>query len=124
MLSFGYAGFQKLFLTVTMDNFKDMIADQAFYDFYFLLENQGYMKFVGACQLASAVLLIFARTYLLGAIMLMPIVLNLVATHIFMSKNWSYAAFDFIYLAAVAFLIVFNYKKLFPIIHFQSKTLI
>lgn len=120
-LLFIYAGIEKLFLLYDPSVFKanSADADPLFFEFYNLLQNAGYLYFVGFFQLLCGVLLIFKRTYILGSIMLTPLVMCLLTTHIFISKNTFYILFDSIVLLLTMVLLFSGYKKWQPII---SKT--
>jgi len=93
---FVYAGIEKLFLPYNPSAFRANSAGAAeeFFVFYELLQASGYLYFVGFFQLLCGVLLLFKRTYLLGAIMLIPLVLCLLMTNVCVSKNSSYIIFD------------------------------
>lgn len=95
-LMFVYSGVEKLFIPYDPLLFAANAAgsDPSFITFYELLHNTGYLYFVGFFQLLCGVLLLFKRTYLLGAIMLVPILLCLLMTHVFFSKNTFYLIFD------------------------------
>lgn len=120
-LLFIYAGIEKLFLPYDPSVFKANSADAAplFFEFYNLLQNAGYLYFVGFFQLLCGVLLIFKRTYVLGSIMLIPLIMCLLATHVFISKNSFYILFDSTVLLLTIVLLFSGYKKWQPII---SKT--
>lgn len=90
-LLFIWHGIEKLFLQTPM---KDQGFNEAFTHFYDLLSNSGFLLFVGVCQLLCGILLVFKRTSLLGAIMLVPLLLCLIMTHVFISHNTTYILFD------------------------------
>lgn len=120
-LLFIYAGIEKLFLPYDPSVFKANAADcnPLFFQFYNLLQQTGYLFFVGFFQLLCGLLLVFKRTYILGSIMLTPLVLCLWATHIFISQNTFYIIFDSTVLLLTVVLLFSGYKKWQPII---SKT--
>ena len=95
-LLFIYAGIEKLYLPYDPSVFKAdaAAADPSFFVFYDLLQNAGYLYFVGFFQLLCGTLLVFKRTYLLGSIMLVPLILCLLMTHVFFSKHIPFIAFD------------------------------
>ncbi|MEM6866393.1 MAG: MauE/DoxX family redox-associated membrane protein, partial [Bacteroidota bacterium] len=76
---FIYAGIEKLFLPYDPSVFRTDAAeaDPVFFTYYELLQGSGYLYFVGFFQLLCGTLLIFKRTYLLGSIMLVPLILCL-----------------------------------------------
>lgn len=95
-LIFTYAGIEKLFLPYDPTEFQTEVAgtNPLFFEFYNLLHKAGYLYFVGCFQLLCGGLMIFKRTYLLGSIMFVPLILYLLMTQIFFSRNWLYIVFD------------------------------
>ena len=95
-LMFIRAGIEKLFLPFNPSVFRANTAEAAeeFFTFYELLQSTGYLYFVGFFQLLCGILLLFKRTYLLAAIMLVPLILCLLMTHVYLSKNTFYILFD------------------------------
>jgi|ACQI01.1.fsa_nt_gi uncharacterized membrane protein YphA (DoxX/SURF4 family) len=95
-LMFIWAGIEKLFLPFNPSVFRANTAEAAeeFFTFYELLQSTGYLYFVGFFQLLCGILLLFKRTYLLAAIMLVPLILCLLMTHVYLSKNTFYILFD------------------------------
>ncbi|MEM0931049.1 MAG: MauE/DoxX family redox-associated membrane protein [Bacteroidota bacterium] len=93
---FIYAGIEKLFLPYDPSVFRTDAAeaDPVFFTYYELLQGSGYLYFVGFFQLLCGTLLIFKRTYLLGSIMLVPLILCLLMTHVFFSKYPVFIIFD------------------------------
>ncbi|MFC0184843.1 DoxX protein [Pseudarcicella hirudinis] len=87
-------------------------VNNSFVVFYNLLAESGYIYFIGFCQLLSGLLLIFKKTYLLAVIMLIPMVLNLIACHVFLSHQTGYIIFDTTILLLLLFLIRMNYQVL------------
>ena len=117
-LLFIFYGIEKLFLPYDPSAFKENLPEYNihFVEFYELLQNTGYLYFVGFFQLLCGLLLIFKRTYFLGSIMLTPILLCLVMVHIFISRNLSYIAFDSLLFLCNISLIAYNFKKIKPAI--------
>lgn len=105
VLLFALHGLEKLFTQANPAKFADGGMNQSFIDFYMMLDTTGYLKFVGFFQLLCGILLVFKRTYLLSAVMLVPMILCLIATHIFMSHSVGYIVFDTSILAVNLFLI-------------------
>ena len=95
-LIFIYAGIEKLFMPYNPSVFKSDVAmtDPKFFDFYDFLMGTGYLYFVGFFQLLNGLLLVFRRTYLLGAVMMIPLMLCLRMTHVFISRYVGYIVFD------------------------------
>jgi len=125
-LLFIWAGIEKLFLPYDPSVFRANAADSdlLFFEFYDLLHNAGYLYFVGFFQLLCGLLLVFKRTYLLGGVMLVPLVLCLLNTHIFFSKNVFYICFDSVLLMLVCFLISKNFNALKDLFFKKQTTLI
>lgn len=111
---FIHAGIEKLFLPYDPAEFQTEVAgtNPLFFEFYDLLHRAGYLYFVGFFQLLCGALMIFKRTYLLGSIMFVPLILCLLMTHVFFSKNWLYIVFDSVTLCVNLFLIVQQAKAL------------
>ena len=112
-LVFIWAGIEKLFLPYDAAAFKsnNELADGSLFLFYDLMQNAGYMYFVGFFQLLCGLLLIFGRTHLLGAIMLVPIMLCMLMTQIFFSQYAAWIFFDCILFTLIIFLVVMGYPK-------------
>lgn len=108
-LQFVWAGIEKLFLPFKTPQ---MGAAQ---EFYLILHHTGYLYFVGFFQLLCGILLIFKRAYLLGAIMLVPLILCLLATHIFISGMTGYMIYDTVLLLLDVLLVMSCYKRLLTI---------
>jgi uncharacterized membrane protein YphA (DoxX/SURF4 family) len=113
-LLFIWAGVEKLFLPYDPSVFRanSLESDPLFFEFYDLLQRAGYLYFVGFFQLLCGLLLVFKRTYLLGSIMLVPLILCLLMTHVFFSKNTFYLAFDSTMFCLNALLIIRNWREL------------
>ncbi|WP_234859221.1 DoxX family protein [Aquimarina aquimarini] len=117
-LLFIYNGIEKLFIPYDSSAFRESLPENSdtFFEFYHLLQTTGFIYFVGFFQILCGVLLLFKRTYFLGSIMLTPILLCMVMTHVFITRNPSYLAFDsFLFLCNV-YLIGYNFKKIKPAI--------
>jgi len=125
-LLFIWAGVEKLFLPYDPSVFKanSLESDPMFFEFYDLLQKAGYLYFVGFFQLLCGLLLVFKRTYLLGSVMLVPLVLCLLSTHIFFSKNAFYIIFDSTLLAFVTFLIASRFNELSALFFQKQNSLI
>lgn len=113
-LLFIWAGIEKLLLPYDPTEFQTEIAgtDPLFFEFYDLLHRAGYLYFVGFLQLLCGALMIFKRTYLLGSIMFVPLILCLLMTHVLFSQNWLYMVFDSVTFCANLFLILQHTKAL------------
>ena len=113
-LLFLHAGIEKLFLPYDPTEFQTEIAgtNPLFFEFYDLLHRAGYLYFVGFFQFLCGGLMVFKRTYLLGSIMFVPLILCLLMTHVFFSQNWLYIIFDSVTFCVNLFLIVQHAKAL------------
>ncbi|BFP43478.1 hypothetical protein FGF1_43230 [Flavobacteriaceae bacterium GF1] len=110
---FIYAGIEKLFLPYDPSVFRTDAAEAhpLFFTYYDLLQGSGYLYFVGFFQLLCGLLLIFRRTYLLGSIMLVPLILCLLMTHVFFSRYPPFILFDSLMLALNLFLLFGRYNE-------------
>ncbi len=113
-LLFLHAGIEKLFLPYDSTEFQTEVAETnpLFFEFYELLHKAGYLYFVGFFQLLCGALMIFKRTYLLGSIMFVPLILCLLMTHVFFFQNWLYIVFDSVTFCVILFLIAQHAKAL------------
>ena len=116
--TFLYAGIEKLFLPYDPSVFRTDAAeaDPLFFTYYDLLQGSGYLYFVGFFQLLCGLLMVFRRTYLLGSIMLVPLMLCLLMTHVFFSKYLPFILFDSTLFALNLFLLFKKYKDWHPVI--------
>ena len=113
-LLFIYAGIEKLFLPYNPSVFKaDMaMTDPQFFVFYDLLMTAGFLYFVGFFQLLNGLLLVFKKTYLLGAVMMVPLLLCLLMSQVFISKYIGFILFDSTLFVLNALLIAPHFKEL------------
>ncbi|WPQ60115.1 hypothetical protein SIO70_17370 [Chitinophaga sancti] len=111
-LQFIYVGIEKLWLPFHADGIHGSVDFQAF---YLLLHRTGYLYFVGFFQLLCGLLLVFKKTYLLGAVMLIPLLLCLLATHVFISGNTDYMCYDIVLLGFDLLLLFSCYRRLLNI---------
>ncbi|MEM1406125.1 MAG: MauE/DoxX family redox-associated membrane protein [Bacteroidota bacterium] len=113
-LIFIYAGIEKLFLPYNPSVFKSDVAmtDPKFFEFYDFLMSTGYLYFVGFFQLLNGLLLVFRRTYLLGAVMMVPLMLCLLMTQIIIGKYTGFIIFDSVLFLMNGFLIMSHYQAL------------
>lgn len=125
-LLFIYAGMEKLFLPYDPSIFKADAAeaDPSFFVFYDLLQNAGFLYFVGFFQLVCGLLLVFKRTYLLGCIMLVPLILCLLMTHAFFSKYPPFIVFDSTMMALNLFLLFGRYQEWQPMLFKNQNSLL
>lgn len=113
-LIFIYAGTEKLFLPYNPSVFKSDVemTDPKFFEFYDFLMGTGYLYFVGFFQLLNGLLLVFKRTYLLGAVMMVPLMLCLLMTQVFISRYVGFILFDGAMFALNVILIAEHFKEL------------
>ncbi|MEM9833547.1 MAG: hypothetical protein AAF944_23155 [Bacteroidota bacterium] len=113
-LIFVYAGIEKLFLPYNPSVFRADVAmtDPKFFEFYDFLMGTGYLYFVGFFQLLNGLLLVFQRTYLLGAVMMVPLILCLLMTNVFISRYWEFIIFDGVLLLLNSILLFSHSKEL------------
>ncbi|MEM1259144.1 MAG: hypothetical protein AAGC45_09795 [Bacteroidota bacterium] len=113
---FIYAGVEKLFLPFDPSVFRTDAAqaDPAFFTYYELLQGSGYLYFVGFLQLLCGTLLVFKATYLLGSIMLVPLILCLLMTHVFFSKYHVFIIFDSVMFSLNLVLLFYRFKDWQP----------
>lgn len=111
---FVWAGIEKLFLPYDPSAFEANSAsgDPKFFQFYDFLQDAGYLYFVGFFQLLCGLLILFKRTYLLGSVMLVPLLLCLLMTHVFISKSTFYMVYDSVLLGMTLTLVFQHYSHL------------
>tara|TARA_B100000809_G_scaffold261450_1_gene310373 strand:+ start:7089 stop:7493 length:405 start_codon:yes stop_codon:yes gene_type:complete len=83
-----------------------------FITFYTLLLESKFIFFVCFIEFLSGALLLFKRTYLLGAIMLVPLLLCLLMIHVFISKSNFYLIFDGTLFLLNSILIIYRFKDI------------
>ena len=125
-LMFIYAGIEKLFLPYNPSVFRADAPEVAeeFFTFYELLQASGYLYFVGFFQLVCGILLVFKRTYLLGSIMLVPLTLCLLMTHVFFSEYLGFILFDSCVFISILILLMYRRKDWFPLILKKQNSII
>ncbi len=113
-LIFIYSGIEKIFLPYNPSVFKSDMAmtDPKFFEFYDFLMGTGFLYFVGFFQLINGLLLVFKRTYLLGAVMMVPLMLCLLMTQIFIGRYTGFIIFDSVLFVLNAVLIFQHYPQL------------
>lgn len=105
-LFFVYAGVMKYLMPVQeTDTLAWQGQNELYRTYYMLLQNTGYMGFVAVCQILLGVMLIYRKTRLLAAIMFVPLLVNLICTHIFISHNIPNLVLDIVLLLLVGSLI-------------------
>ena len=113
---FIYAGIEKLFLPYDPSVFRTDAAeaDAIFFTYYDLLQGSGYLYFVGFFQLLCGTLLVFKRTYLFGSIMLVPLMLCLLMSHVFFSRYHVFIIFDTVMFSLNLVLLFYRFKDWQP----------
>ena len=124
-LIFIYAGIEKLFLPYDPSVFKADISmtDPQFFVFYDLLMKAGFLYFVGFFQLLNGLLLVFKRTYLIGAVMMVPLLLCLLMSQVFIAKYIWFILFDSTLFVLNALLIAPHFKELKSVFLKKQKNL-
>ncbi|KQC30399.1 DoxX family membrane protein [Flagellimonas eckloniae] len=125
-LMFIYAGVEKLFMPYDSSVFRADTAEAAeeFFMFYEFLQASGYLYFVGFFQLLCGALLVFKRTYLLGSVMLVPLILCLLMTHVFFSKYMQFIIFDLVFFLLNLVVLFSRYKEWQPVLLKKQKGII
>lgn len=125
-LLFIWAGIEKLFIPYNPSVFRADAAEAAedFFVFYELLQASGYLFFVGFFQLLCGILLVFKRTYLVASIMLVPLILCLLMTHVYFSKHMQFIIFDEVFLALNLILLLGRYKDWKPTLFKKQNSII
>ncbi|MCD6065334.1 MAG: hypothetical protein K0S33_160 [Bacteroidetes bacterium] len=77
----------------------------------FMGRSFGYILFAGITQLIGAWLLLFNRTKLIGAAILIPVMVNIVVFDVFFLDKYGALANAGIYLAMLLFILLFNKEK-------------
>ncbi|MEO9514092.1 MAG: DoxX family membrane protein [Flavobacteriaceae bacterium] len=125
-LLFLWTGFEKLFLPYNAETFRTGCPDcnTDFFTYYDLLQYSGYLYFVGFFQLLCGLLLVFKRTYLLGSIMLVPLILCMLMTHFSLSKYPSFIIFDSVLFVLNLVLLFSRFKDWQPSLFKKQNSLI
>ncbi|MEM9141541.1 MAG: DoxX family membrane protein [Bacteroidota bacterium] len=125
-LTFIYAGVEKLFMPYDPSLFRADAAEaqEAFFTFYEFLQGSGYLYFVGFFQLLCGIILVFKRTYLLGSIMLVPLMLCLLMTHVFFSKYMPFIVFDAGFFVLNGLILIYRRNDWLPFILKKQNSLI
>ncbi len=105
-------GIEKLVAKIDVQEYIAYGLGKPFIDFYLLLESSGYIFFVGFFQLLCGTLLIFKRTYLLGAVMMIPLTLCMLACHVFLSHSVAFMLYDACVLVTNLFLVLSSFTIL------------
>lgn len=105
-------GLEKLYQKIDPQEYLDFKLGQEFVDFYLHFERSGYIWVIGVAQLIGGLLLIFRRTYLFGAVFLLPVSIGMLSCHIFISHAMDFLLFDAIVLLLNLYLILINFITL------------
>lgn len=104
-------GIEKISTRIDVQEYHDFGLGQNFIDFYLIFEKTGYMVFIGYLQLIIGVLLIPKRTYLLAAVMLLPLNIGMVACHVYLSGSMDFLIWDLGMTLINLYLIMAHYKQ-------------
>lgn len=105
-------GWEKLTTKINPQEYIDYGLGGDFLEFYLIWERTGYIWVIGIAQLIGGLLLIPKRTYLFGAIWLLPVSIGMVSCHIFMSKSTDFMIFDGIVVTTNLYLILTHIIRL------------
>lgn len=105
-------GWEKLTTKINPQEYIDYGLGGDFLDFYLIWERTGYIWVIGIAQLIGGLLLIPKRTYLFGAIWLLPVSIGMVSCHIFISKSTDFMIFDGIVVTTNLYLILTHIIRL------------
>lgn len=114
-------GWEKLTTKINPQEYIDFGLGGDFLDFYLIWERTGYIWLIGVAQLVGGLLLIPKRTYLFGAIWLLPVSIGMVSCHIFISKSVDFMLFDAIIVATNLYLISIHLVKLYKSVLFAKQ---
>lgn len=109
-LLFIYVAIDKTLNPIIPENEIGISAN--FITFFTLLLESKFIFFVCFIELLCGILLLFKRTYLLGAIMLVPLLLCLLMIHAFISKSNFYFIFDGTLFLLNSILIIYRFKDI------------
>lgn len=85
--------------------------------FFTGLASTYLIYFIGLTEIVAAILLLFKKTSAFGALILMPISLNIVAYHLFVDGDTMGMGIGFFILVLNAGILYFNKARLLPIIN-------
>lgn len=105
-------GWEKLTTKINPQEYIDFGLGGDFLEFYLIWERTGYIWVIGVAQLIGGLLLIPKRTYLFGAIWLLPVSIGMVSCHIFISKSTDFMIFDGIVVTTNLYLILTHFIRL------------
>lgn len=105
-------GWEKLTTKINPQEYIDFGLGGDFLEFYLIWERTGYIWIIGLAQLIGGLLLIPKRTYLFGAIWLLPVSIGMVSCHIFISKSTDFMIFDGIVVTSNLYLILTHIIRL------------
>jgi hypothetical protein len=74
----------------------------------FMGRSYGYILFIGISQMLGSCLLLFNKTKLLGATMLIPIMVNIIVFDVFFLDKYGALASASIYFSMLLFILMFN----------------
>lgn len=93
-------------------------SDPVGHYFNALYQTGFYYEFIGWAQLIAAILLIFPRTAHIGALMFLPIILNIAVLTNSVGFTGTWVITDLMFLAAL-YLVFWDYDRLKPILFFN-----
>lgn len=117
-------GYEKLTSKINPQEYIDFGLEGDFLDFYLIWERTNFIWVIGVAQLIGGLLLIFRRTYFLGAVWLLPVSLGMFFCHVFISHAIDFLYFDLIVLVLNFYLILENFRLIKTTFFQRQKTLI
>ncbi|WP_430612789.1 DoxX family membrane protein [Flavobacterium sp. JP2137] len=105
-------GWEKLTQKIDPQEYIDFGLQGDFLDFYLIWERSGFIAVIGVAQLVGGLLLIPKRTYLFGAVWLLPISIGMFFCHVYISHAQDFLIFDLLILLLNLYLIGRHYKHL------------
>lgn len=105
-------GLEKLYTKINVQEYIDFKLGQDFINFYLIWEKSGYIWVIGIAQFLGGLLLLFRKTYLFGAVWLLPISIGMFCCHIFITHARDFLIFDALVLTMNLYLILLHFRSL------------
>lgn len=115
-------GWEKLTEKINPQEYIDYGLGGDFLNFYLIWEDTGFIYLIGLAQLIGGLLLIPRRTYLFGAIWLLPMAVGMVSCHWFISHSIEFLWFDVILFIMNLYLITLHLPELIKVLFRKHKT--
>lgn len=105
-------GLEKLYTKIKVQEYIDFKLGQDFIDFYLIWEKSGYIWVIGIAQFLGGLFLLFKRTYLFGAVWLLPMSVGMCCCHIFITHAQDFLIFDLLVFTMNLYLILLHSRLL------------